>query len=182
MSFRRMLVVGLWVFVLCGSCLLGWAGAGGPDGTAEHQFVCLDSTHVVVRTLTTPVPSDSSALNSFLWDRFINGPDSEGFDCLVWDCEKIVPSYVRALIRKAMAESLPGGSIAKCLSTVLADRGRNAYLPVSATYGTFGKEAVWIILVRWEWADSSSREILGHARVYVVDARHAQIVAFATCD
>jgi hypothetical protein len=182
MSILLSASTGLWLLLLCQPPTPVNAGpAAAVDSSDARSFVCLDSSYVVVSRLASAVPSDSTALHSFLWDAFINGPDSNRFDCLVSDCDRAAPSFVRNLVRKAAVASLPAESLAKCLAVVQADRGRNAHLPISATYATYMKAPVWIILVKWEWVDSSAREVLGHARVYVLDAHHTRIIAFATC-
>ena len=83
-------------------------------------------------------------------------------------------SYARALVRKAAADSLDATSLETCLARVLANAETNAYLPISASYVTYKESPAWAILVKWEWADSSPREVLGHARVYVLDTRDAR--------
>lgn len=172
----------LWLLLLCQLPTLGNADPSAAGGSPDvRTFVCLDSSHVAVSRLADAVPSDSTGLHSFLWDTFINGPDSNRFDCLVSDCDETAPSFVRNLVRKAAADSLPAESLARCLAVVQAHRGRNAHLPIGATYATYMKAPVWIILVKWEWVDSSPQEVLGHARVYVLDADDTRIVAFATC-
>ena len=161
-------------------------GAPGEASTSSssnsaQDFICLDSTHVSIHILSEPLPSDSTLLRSFLWDTFITGPESDSFDCPVSEWKMRAESYARMLVRKATADSLDGAALEACLAQVLANAGRNAYLPISASYVTYKGTPAWAILVRWEWTDSSPREVLGHARVYVLDARDARQLAFATC-
>jgi hypothetical protein len=162
------------------------AGAPGEasassGGDSAQDFLCFDSTQVSIHILSEPLPSDSTLLQSFLWDMFITGPESEGFDCPVSGWKMRAESHARMLIRKATADSLDWIALEACLARVLANTGRNAYLPISASYVNYRGFPAWAILVRWEWADSSPREVLGHARVYVLDARGARQLAFATC-
>ena len=145
------------------------------------QYACLDSSKVEVTIRSQPLPVDSTALNSVLWTQFINAPLTDQFDCLVWDASKRAPSFVRTLIGKAESLSLDSVSLEKCLTAVMADRGDLAYLPVSATSTTYGEVPVWVIVVKWEYADVSSREVLGHARVYVLAASDAKQLALETC-
>lgn len=147
----------------------------------ETRFTCLDSSKVEVGVRSQPLPTDSTALNSVLWTEFINAPMTDQFDCLVWDAPKRAPSFVRTLIGKARSLFLDSVSLEKCLAAVMADRGDLAYLPVMATSTTYGDIPVWVIVLKWEYADVSSREVLGHARVYVLGASDAKRLAFETC-
>ena len=152
------------------------------DRSDDSSHVCLDSSRVSVHTLQKRLPSDSAAMHTFLWDNFITGPEEKLFTCPVLGWRKQSQSFARVLVRKALGDSLDGASLEKCLASVLADSERNAYLPISATKAMYRKAPAWIILVKWEWADSSPREVLAHSRVFVLNAKDAHTVAFATCD
>ena len=149
--------------------------------TDSPRFVCLDSTQVTIQVLNEPLPTQSDSLKTFLWEKFIWGPEPERFQCRVWDSRVLSISFANSLVNKARAKSLDSASLRACLDHVLQDSGRNAYLPISAAYGDFGDKPAWVILVKWERAASSSREVLGHVRVYVMDAKDASLLGFATC-
>ena len=145
------------------------------------RFVCLDSTQVTIQVLNEPLPTQSDSLKTFLWEKFIWGPEPERFQCRVWDSRVLSISFANSLVKKARAKSLDSASLRACLDHVLQDSGRNAYLPISAAYGDFGGKPAWVILVKWERAASSSREVLGHVRVYVMDAKVIVQLGFTTC-
>ncbi len=144
-------------------------------------FVCLDSNHVSVEVIEEPLPSDSAKLEEFLWQTFAQGPEPEKFTCPVSGWALKSQAFIRTLIRKAAADSLDSLSLKNCLGKVMEDRGKNAYLPIGAKYMHYRNSPVWVILVNWEWTDVSSREVLGHIRVYVMDAHTFRKIAFVTC-
>ena len=147
----------------------------------SQRFVCLDSTQVLVQVLSKPLPTQEDSLRTFLWENFILGPEPERFNCLVWGWRRRAESFANSLVHKARVDSLDAESLRVCITHVLDDAGRYAYLPISASFGNFGGKPVWVILVKWEWEDSSSREVVGHARVYVLDSRDATQLGFVTC-
>jgi hypothetical protein len=159
--------------------------AGDPitsyEPSNERRVVCHDSAHVTVQILSEPLPSDRAELNSFLWDNFISGVEPSRFECPILRWQERWETFAQALVDKAKADSLDAESLQICLAKVLEDAGRNAYLPISASYATYRGAPVWVILVKWEWADSSPQEVLGHARVYVLDAKEARQLGFVTC-
>jgi hypothetical protein len=148
----------------------------------DGEFVCLDSSRVTVNVLREPIPTDPDTLRSFLWNRFITGPEAELFECPVHAPQSRAESFALALVQMARADSLDAVGLGICLVKVLADAGRNVYLPIAASYGSFEGAPAWVILVKWEWLDSSEKEILGHARAYVMAAKDGRQLGFATCD
>lgn len=152
--------------------------AGSPSAS---RFVCLDSTQVKVRVLAEPLPSGGEELRSFLWDNYINGPESNSFKCPVAGWADRWGAFERSLLAAAAADSLDATSLGICLARVLADAGQYAYLPIVAEYVLHDGIPAWLVLVKWEHADSSPREVLSHARVYVLAADDARQLAFETC-
>ena len=114
--------------------------------------------------------------------EYVNGSDSKLFDCPVHADPERAASFERSMVRKAADDSLDGNSLSACLQKVMAAAGRNVYLPVSATYAKYKGVPVWVILVKWEWAESSPDEVLSHSRAYVMDAKTTHQLGFATCD
>jgi hypothetical protein len=154
---------------------------------------CLDSTGVLVHVLATPLPADSTELDSALWKDFIRGPESERPLCPMGEGEgSRVDSFTRSMARQAAADSLEAESLRRCLAIVqnlgqVRHQGRRssmnlfragASLPVGASLGEYRGVPVWVILVKWGWI----MEGLEHARVYVLDARDGRQIRFATCD
>ena len=166
--------------------IAAWLGALTALGAAqtpdfEARFTCLDAEHVVVEQLLTPLPADSTALRDYLWENYFHAGYADSFDCRVWDASTLWPQFVEALVAGADALDLDGESLRAALATVHADRGRNAYLPIGATRATVAGEDAWVIQVKWEWRDSSSREVLGHMRVYVLAVKDQRQLFFTTC-
>jgi hypothetical protein len=160
---------------------------------------CLDSTGVRVYVLATPLPADSTELDSVLWEHFIRGPVSEQSMCPMGEGEgSRVDSFARSMIRQASADSLDAESLRRCLAIVQNQPGAShsdgasqvkhrsemslirtgSSLPVGASHGEYKGVPVWVILVKWGWL----MEGLEHARVYVLDAKDGRQIGFATCD
>lgn len=142
---------------------------------------CLDSTQVSVNKLAEPLPTNSDSLHHHLWEDFILGPEPKRFFCPVAGWRERAESFSNSLIQKAKAMSLDHESLGNCLAQVMSQAGLNAYIPISAAFADFDGKPAWVILVNWEWADSSDLEVLGHTRVYVLNAGDASRLAFATC-
>ncbi len=136
---------------------------------------------MVVSVFKHELPVEVESLNQFLWDNFMNRPEVDSFHCRVWGWEEKYDAFSRSLVKKAIARLLDSETLGKSLAVILADRGNNAYLPVGAYYASYNGKPAWIVAVRWEWADVSSREVFGHTRIYVLDARCTRIVGFVTC-
>lgn len=154
----------------------------GNSALDSTEFTCLDSSQVIVQTVDSALPTDSAALDSVLWNNYVTSPEGEKFKCLVMGWMMRTPSFAKMLIRKAAADSLDSESLEKCLRVVMAEQGENVYLPIRADFIRFGKTPAWAILVKWEYRYVSAREVLSHARVYVVDAATYKTLAFRTCD
>jgi hypothetical protein len=146
------------------------------------RFTCRDSTSVVVRSLEGVLPVGTKRLKAFLWDNFMNSSEAEAFTCPVRGWRERWAAFSRSLVRQADALSLDGRSLERCLDHVYNEREKNAYVPIGAYRSSYKGEPVWIVVVKWEWADASYGEVLGHARVYVLNAKSTLQVAFVTCD
>jgi len=157
------------------------AAESPPESPAENGFTCLGPDQVTVQTILEPLPADSTALDAYLWDHFIRSDLCERFDCLVHRWCELWPAYAETLVVRAESAGLDGASLRTCLAAVRDDAGRNAYLPIGASRAALRDEPVWVILVKWEWADASSREVLGHARAYVVAAKGGRRLWLASC-
>ncbi len=155
--------------------------ASSPDSSSPPEFDCLDSAHVTVGVLSTPLPADSTALDSFLWHNFVKGADCDRFDCPLLGWRERARSFATALVQKARTDSLDAQSLQICLDKVLADAGGTAYLPIGASSATYRGVPAWVIVVKWEYASSLPRDVLLHARVYVLDAKHGRQLGFWTC-
>ena len=146
------------------------------------SFTCRDSTAVVARPFDHVLPAGAKRLKAFLWDNFINSSEGEAFTCPVRGWLEQWAAFSRSLVRQADARLLDARSLERCLNHVFSEREKNAYLPIGAYRSSYKGKYVWIIVVKWEWANASFNEVLGHTRVYVLDAKSARQVAFVTCD
>jgi len=175
---RSMMVIAVLIFPVRGR-----ANDHDSHTTAgPERWTCADSTSVVVRSKVSALPKHKAALNAHLMTEYVHGPDSKLFDCPVHADPERAASFERSMVRKASEDSLDGNSLSACLQKVMSVAGRNVYLPVSATYTKYGGDPVWVILVKWEWAESSPDEVLSHSRAYVMDSKTTRQLGFATCD
>lgn len=189
-GYTGMNLVRIFVFLLnlCTAGLCVAAAPPKPQATVPQtasdsvSYSCRDSTSAVVRSLDRVLPVGTKHLKAFLWDNFMNSSEGEAFTCRVRGWRERWAGLSRSLVRKADALSLDGRSLERCLNHVFSQRERNAYLPIGAYRSSYKGKPVWIIVVKWEWADASFDEVLGHARVYVLDAKSTRQVAFVTCD
>ena len=178
--------MGLFTFSVMVGLVLGGRSqadeAAKPQGTSRGpvRFACGDSSAVVVNIFKEGLPVEAERLERFLWNNFMNKPEEESFTCPVRGWEERYHSFSRSLIEKATAQSLEGESLRKSLDFILADTGKNAYLPVGAYYATFQGNPAWIVVVKWEWSKLAN-ELLSHARVYVIEVKSTRIVGFVTC-
>ncbi|HOX26014.1 MAG TPA: hypothetical protein PLU44_09685 [Candidatus Krumholzibacteria bacterium] len=177
MRIRAAIAVVAWLIAHAATT----AAESPPESPAENGFTCLGPDSVTVQTMLEPLPADSTALETYLWDHFIGSDLCGRFDCLVHRWRELWPAYAETLVVRAEAAGLDGASLRTCLAAVRDDVGRNAYLPIGASRAVLRGEPVWVILVKWEWADASLREVLGHTRAYVLDAKDGRRIFLASC-
>ncbi|MBI3986850.1 MAG: hypothetical protein HY343_08025 [Lentisphaerae bacterium] len=135
---------------------------------------------VVVTNLTVVLPSEDAQRAKFLWNQFANKPEEEQFASYgTKDWKQNFKSFADALVEKAQTGKMDADSLQKVLEKIRSSAGELAYLPVGAYQTSLNNDPIWIVVVKWEIAESDAS--LGHVRIFAYDQKTLKQVGFETC-
>lgn len=166
-----------------------WSGCGGqqaslpvPAGVdSVFQRVAVSRVDVDLATL-----SSTTAIESFLWDRYADGRHAERFSEVSTENWHIKRQYaVKALQQLAQTEQLNSRSLERCLGAVLPEPGGPvAMVPVGAFLASNGSRKAWIVVCKWEYSPQKilRKAQLRHVQVWALDEETGDVIAQVSCD
>lgn len=165
---------------------------------SADEVATVKKSDVEVRMISLNLPKDAQQMRKTLREYFVDQAQEQQVGSLASaDWKALFAEYRQVLVNKARSGSLDYRSLEKCLAAVLEDSQDKdldpppeiAYLPVGAYFAKQGRQPVWIIVVKWEYAKTvdpdTGKEIplgFGHVCAYAFRARSTRQIGFATCD
>jgi hypothetical protein len=135
---------------------------------------------VVVKRVDLDLGASQKERQGLLWDRFVNKPYQEQFSKLsAKDWYSSSQRFQARLLSEAQAAGLDDDSLRKILAGLRLKPGDQvARIPVGAFAARKGSEDVWIIVLKWEFADAA--DIAGEKQW--LQLGHIEVIAFRMKD
>ncbi len=135
---------------------------------------------VVVEKIGLDLDSPRENEGELLWNNFVNTPYETQFSKLStrnWyaDCLR----FQNRLLSQAQAGGFDADSLRKILAGLhLKHDDKTARIPIGAFAARKGTEDVWIVILKWEYADSDEKE----GETHWLGLSHIEVIAFRMKD